>query len=90
MVLVMVHSIPTKQKPQKRFFPRMTPETRHDKTQDDPNHLDWQWLENIYDNDLHLDSSEATDDKAHGAISQEQMVYNILRDIRDLEKRGML
>ena len=89
MVLVVAQPLP-KQKLQKRFFPRLTPESRNVKTREDPSHLDWQWLVNIYDNDVPLDSVETTDETTQGAISQEQMVYNILRDIRDLEKRGML
>ena len=50
--------------------------------------LNWQWLEELYRNndDTAMETSNEVDER----ISQEQLVYDILRDIKDLEKRGML
>ena len=71
----------------KRFFPRLT-STRFEPSIESMNENGLQWLENLYRS---LENSPVKKETMPKKISaKEQEVYDILQEIHDLKKRGIL
>ena len=70
----------------KRFFPRLT-STRFEPSIESMNENGLQWLENLYRS---LENSPIKETGPKKISAQEQEVYDILQEIHDLKKRGIL